>query len=187
MAIQYINESKLCKCISFSKLYISPSSIKTVSPNTEFVGETFITDKKAILSNGMTLLRISEYANTDITGKWIPEEVCAGIPIEDQTDYSDDSDTISVSLLINGNKVIVYKDRDSTTPLSCGLKLGDIVYCDHKQLFNCNGIDETRYHIVSVSDGADASVAGSWILANFSVTDTGANNIISITVASQIN
>lgn len=187
MAIKFNDTSNMCRCNRKCELYKTPSSFNSIVLDDMYIGKLFISNRSAELTNGMTLLQISEseYLSSDILGMWVNVDACDIIPIEDDdntdiTHSADGSYDINVCLSITGNKILIYSTSTGRTPLNSGLKLGDIVFCDKKINISYNGIDETRYHIKAVSDGVDESVIDCWILANFSVTDNTKVNIFNV-------
>ena len=187
MAIKYNDATCMCRFNKRCEVYSSPTTFKTTKIDPEFIGSLFLVDKSAKLSNGMILYRISESEQlpAGLLGKWINAEACDVVPYEqmesdESKTYSDGSYDVEECLSVTGNNVVIYKSSDSTTPLTCGLKLGDIVFCDKKIKFSYNGIDEIRYHIIAVDEGADDSVIGSWVLANYSMKIDSIENSIQL-------
>lgn len=187
MAIKYNDITCMCRFNKRCEVYNSPTTFKTVKIDPALIGVLFLVDKSAKLSNGMILYRISESEQlpTKLLGKWVNMEACDVVPYDDMKSdetkmYSDGSYDVEECLSVSGNNVVIYKSSDSTTPLTCGLKLGDIVFCDKKIKFSYNGIDEIRYHIVAVGEGADDSVIDSWVLANYSMKIDSIENSIQV-------
>lgn len=178
MAILYENTSLLCRAEQPISLYKSPID-KT--PTNEILnnGTVFITKRRAIVSDKITLLQISQIDGVDkhVLGKWVNENIVTIMPLNDTDTVFENIEIFNeneynVSLSIISDKIIIYSNKDSLNPLTCGLKAGNIVYCSDKYHY-VNGIrDEIRYKVVAVSDGADTSVIGNWILANVSVKET---------------
>lgn len=194
MAIKYNNTTCMCRFNKRCELYNSPTTFKTTKIDPDLVGAMFLVDKSAKLSNGMLLYRISESEQlpNKVLGRWVNAEACDAVPYESVSDdlsevHFNGSYDVDECLCVTGNNVVIYATYDSTTPLTCGLKLGDVIFCDKKLKFTYNGIDEVRYHIVAVTDGVDDSVIDSWILANYSVKIDSIENTVQMLAANLIN
>lgn len=171
MSIKYDNTSYIVRCNKNIRLY---ESTKSVKPSTKVMcaDSMFVSNKNATLSNGVTLYLITKEitCGSDVVGYWIDSNVCDVTKNETQVENTANGN-MEVYLSITGSKSVIYATKDSITPIICSLTVGDIVKCDDKISITNNGIDEIRYHMISINNKTEDDLCGMWILNNYSITD----------------
>ena len=187
MAYSIVNTSHMCRTERPMRLYHRPNDIKP-SATTLPANVTFVTDGEIVIGS-VKFLRIdtmvSGFDDDTLKGFWTATDGLQVMPIQttdepETSNLSDDgiSEVISESLVVNGTKIIIYENSDSTEPFIVASTIGNVITVDRRVNLYVNGLYQTRFRIAAIDDNDAADMVGNWILMNYSITINGKDRII---------
>ena len=170
-------DTTVCRVSRISRLYRDPWD--TRSTGVIQAGDMFISEQ-SVMNESMLMYRIDTDMDGNrhaFAGMYVPANNLEYVEVEqeekpEEMPTFDDTVSYNDTLYINGSNIVIYETAHSTTPVTHGLTVGDLVKVDKKINFSFDGRTEIRYHIIEI-DGECQDVNGMWILGNYSVTLNG--------------